>query len=429
MDYALIAIAALLPAYLIRFSFFGLPTTLLEMMILSATAAWTTRIIQSRGRESVFLQIFFTNKKKPISIRILRSVIGAFMAAGLISIVIAPNILAAAGLYRAYVIEPLLVFVLCVDTLKTRTHFFGVLSAMILSAWAVSLGALIQYATGWGIPGPWIAERRTTSIYPYPNAVGLFVAPLVPLMVTLCLHIRLTYRKRLARNFFVGLLFLGVAVSAGALVVSKTEGAILALLGVAIVAGLFWVPRARYRTLWLVSVGIAVIVVSPPLSQFVSSKLLFKDDSGRVRRIMWRESTAMLADRWVLGAGLAGYQRALVPYHNPKKGIEIYMYPHTIVMNFLTELGLLGLLSFAAIVGVAGSMLVSLLRYAQTRSSHVRTVIRLYAYGLISFFGVVLIHGLVDVPYFKNDLAVQFWMVVALSLVAYIYRETLTQEI
>lgn len=34
--------------------------------------------------------------------------------------------------------------------------------------------------------------------------------------------------------------------------------------------------------------------------------------------------------------------------------------------------------------------------------------------GLISAMIVIIVHGLVDVPYFKNDLAVMFWLFLAM---------------
>lgn len=34
--------------------------------------------------------------------------------------------------------------------------------------------------------------------------------------------------------------------------------------------------------------------------------------------------------------------------------------------------------------------------------------------GLLSAMVVIVVHGLVDVPYFKNDLAVMFWALVAM---------------
>lgn len=416
MDYALIGVATLLPAYLIRFSFFGIPSTLLEVMILSVFAVWVIKTIRTKGRESTFYHTLLKNQSKQRVIIFFMGAIGLFLVSGLLSIFVAPSFLPAAGLYRAYLLEPILLFIVCVDTMKTRTHIFRVLSAMILSAFIVSMGAIVQFVTGWGIPAPWLLERRTTSLYPFPNAVGLFVAPLIPLMLTLLAMLRV-YVSGAMRVAITGLFSATVAVSIAAIAVSKTEGAIVALVSVAFLVGLYWNKTSRYRTLWFASICIAMVVVSPPLSQFVSAKLFFKDDSGRVRRIMWKESAAMLSDRWLFGAGLAGYKEALTPYHNSKKGIEIYMYPHTIGMNFLTELGSLGLISFAAIIVILMSLLIRCVKYD-----------RIFSVGLFASLAVLLIHGLVDVPYFKNDLSAQFWILAALIVTVSIHKEQLVHQ-
>jgi len=34
--------------------------------------------------------------------------------------------------------------------------------------------------------------------------------------------------------------------------------------------------------------------------------------------------------------------------------------------------------------------------------------------GLLCSMVVIVVHGLVDVPYFKNDLAVMFWLMIAM---------------
>jgi hypothetical protein len=41
---------------------------------------------------------------------------------------------------------------------------------------------------------------------------------------------------------------------------------------------------------------------------------------------------------------------------------------------------------------------------------------RALSIGLVGLVAAVLAHGLVDVPYFKNDLAVEFWALLGLQL-------------
>jgi hypothetical protein len=43
--------------------------------------------------------------------------------------------------------------------------------------------------------------------------------------------------------------------------------------------------------------------------------------------------------------------------------------------------------------------------------------------ALITALIAIIIHGLVDVPYFKNDLAVQFWALMAAMSVLYLHSE------
>jgi hypothetical protein len=55
-----------------------------------------------------------------------------------------------------------------------------------LSTVAVSVFAIYQYITGQYIPNDFWASsvnRRATSFFPFPNAVGLYLAPIIMLLV------------------------------------------------------------------------------------------------------------------------------------------------------------------------------------------------------------------------------------------------------
>ncbi|MDO8260559.1 MAG: hypothetical protein Q7T50_03640, partial [Candidatus Magasanikbacteria bacterium] len=86
--------------------------------------------------------------------------------------------------------------------------------------------------------------------------------------------------------------------------------------------------------------------------------------------------------------------------------VEIYMYPHNIFLNFWTELGLAGMVLFAWIIG---RFLYIAFRLAQIDSKN-----KGIALGLLGAMVAIFVHGLVDVPYFKNDLAVVFWVLLAI---------------
>ena len=106
----------------------------------------------------------------------------------------------------------------------------------------------------------------------------------------------------------------------------------------------------------------------------------------------------------MLGAGPDSYPQAIAPYHTHDY-LEIFQYPHNIVLNIWVETGLLGLAGF-------GLIAYEVLRVA-LRHRRQHFVIPIFA-GLLT----MTIHGLVDVPYFKNDLSMLTWTLIAMLLIA-----------
>ena len=85
-------------------------------------------------------------------------------------------------------------------------------------------------------------------------------------------------------------------------------------------------------------------------------------------------------------------------------------------MNIWVELGLLGLVAF-------GLLAWRIIRMAMREGGH-----KAGPYGLhdvIPFvFFEMTIHGLVDVPYFKNDLALLTWILLAVFIADYAHTKS-----
>ncbi|MBI5222203.1 MAG: O-antigen ligase family protein, partial [Candidatus Magasanikbacteria bacterium] len=139
---------------------------------------------------------------------------------------------------------------------------------------------------------------------------------------------------------------------------------------------------------------LSVIFFTTPLKQPFANEVLFQGVSGQLRLNMWGETVEMLKTHPILGAGLANYQAAVKPWHI-LKWAEIYLYPHNLFLTFWSETGLFGLIAWLWLI---------ILFFKKTIFN--RTTL---AKVLVASMLVILIHGLVDVPYFKNDLAVIFW--------------------
>jgi len=408
LSWAITILMAFLPSYLIRFKIFSLPTTLLECMLLIIILIWFIQEGWLRIRKRLKKEIPY--QPYPLTPQIILLISAATLAMWL-----SPNSRPALGLWRAYFLEPILFFLIFINVIDKREKLERIFMALGISALAISLLAFWQKFMPWGInffghylwPIPnqfWQeeAQRRVTSFFEYPNAIGLFLGPIVILFFGWLVA---TFKK-LKLNLFqlAVILFSGIAIFW-----AQSEAALLSLGLAMILFGLFFSKRSRILTS-LILVLILIAVVLTPAKNYLFEKLTLQDFSGQVRLQIWQETLAMLKDNPFLGAGLSGYQTKIIPYHESGKiiggkfqPIEIYLYPHNIILNFWSELGFLGLLAFFWLFYEYFKKSIKLWR--ESKNYYYRTL----ALTLILVLLTIIIHGLVDVPYFKNDLAVMFW--------------------
>lgn len=401
MKWLLFIITAALPSYLIRFQIGKLPSTILEVLILFTFVVWLVGKL-STGE----LRAYFKNFP-----RLWFLIICLWLAATTISVLVSPNTHAALGIWKAYFVEPILFLFVFVDVIKTRRDLNLIFTGLGVSAIYIGVFAILQRFFGFPIPAPWQSELRVTSIFEYPNAVGLFLGPLIPLFVGLAIDQKysLSPSKGLKIFFLLTTLFAIISI-----VLAKSEGAILGVVAGLFILGFLWSKRTRLTTPTLF-ILILIILISVPITRtYLIEKATLRDWSGLVRRITWDETWNMLRDRPILGAGLAGYQTAMIPYHK-NTAIEIFLYPHNVFLNFWSELGLFGLLVFLAIIFFLffgrSETSTKLLVEAKLRP---KNKAKIY---LLAAATTLFVHGLVDVPYFKNDLSILFWLIIAAAIV------------
>lgn len=361
----LFLLAAALPSYLLRFEIANVPMTLLEVFILTFVAVWAMKT------KPTLRSLVPNGWTVPIALLLLAATVG---------VVVSSDRLGALGVWKAYFVEPILLFLAVSRMEKPHEPIFRGLAAGGLF---VATVAILQRVTGLGIPVPWDVEGRVTSVFPYPNAVGLLLGPVIVIAVA-------SWKR--SRLFQAAAVLCSVAI-----VLSQSEAAVVAVLATLFVAAI--VTKRTRKAALAVAVVATVLIAASPFRQTVIDKLSFRDYSGNVRRSQWEETINMLADRPVFGAGLNGYQTALAPYHTHPE-YEIFQYPHQIVLNVWTELGLLGLVAFVLLA--------------------VHAVRRTPAFRLSDPSALALlvlvetdIHGLADVPYFKNDLSAMTWLLIA----------------
>ncbi|MFZ2804664.1 MAG: O-antigen ligase family protein [Patescibacteria group bacterium] len=385
---AVLWLPALTPLYLLRTHLGPFPTTLLELLVAMTVMGVTVK----QGW-----------KPWKTGIETLRSwwiPTGLWILASLIAVFVAPNHVAALGLWRAYILEPILFFILLAGTLHDTKDRKAVVHALLASLGVVTLWAIVQYATGHFIPHPWNTDfltRRATGPFPYPNALSLFAAPLAALFFGLAVFKQKDWiTPKLAWiGFTIGLLDI---------VSAKSVGGFIGLM-----SGVFITLIILKKTRWW-AVGVAAIIALavfavPTTRTKIISTLSFHEWSGHVRTIIWSETWNMLKDtstkfgigRPIFGAGFGAYPDVIKAYHKATY-IEIFQYPHDILLNLWSETGLLGIVAFAWLCVVW---------WKESKGRR----------WLFLPLLAILVHGLVDVPYFKNDLALLFWVLAAFTIV------------
>ncbi len=387
IKHAIILLLALTPTYLVRFSIGPVPMTLLECFVLVVIG---TFVIQNPLRLPRPWSSYGQSPHKWGRER--RGLVLFGVVICVLSVMIAPDTLSALGILKAYIVEPILLGMILANTFD-RDDYRRALNALIASGAVIGLLAILQVIFHIGIPDAWAIENRATSIFPYPNAVGLLLAPLVSAGVVMVSETWSRYRTSPSPS----LVRRGIAVTGalvlmlGGIVAAETEAALVAIPAALFVVALMSTVSKKMKVM-VAGVSILGAIVIGIAVPSIVNKISLYDSSGLVRRTQWSETFRMLADRPFLGTGLNGYPAALAPYHDATF-YEIFQYPHNIFLNVWSELGIFGL----------SCLLALMVALAEKTWRH-----RDDPFSLACFVALLTmsIHGLVDVPFFKNDLAI-----------------------
>jgi putative inorganic carbon (hco3(-)) transporter len=383
----------LAPTYAIRFSFLELPLNVLMLWVIVVWLAVLVRLVIKReGRE---LWSAVDSLSRP-----LLGVIALFFIAGLISLFVGGLTQEKVGQFLVLFIQPLSLFFIIRYSLRIdrqRTIQYVKTAAYIFLA-VSGVYAIIQYLTLIGVPVAWWGNanepKRALAFFLHPNFYSLFVTPLLAFLVPDLFE----KRPRYSRILFAGLWGLGAV----GLLLSLSRGG---WLGLFVATTAFVVMKANRK---LIVSALAILVVAAGVVAAVPNfryrvLLPFHGEKSSVARFsLWNTGWKMVMDSPIAGKGLLGFSNNWDGY-NTDANLEHYPAPHNIILNFWVDTGLLGLISFLflSLYGVWVGI--------KNRSNPLK-------FGLVLFLVAIIIHGLIDIPYFKNDLALLFWMVYALAI-------------
>lgn len=371
-----------LPAYLIRFRLGPLPSTLLELNFAILALVW---LIKYSRADWLNLRSFFSQNK------FFTAALAVFFIASIAGVFVSDMWYYSFGQWRAYFLEPIIFFLI----LLGRNEYLkkeSVILALVAGTIPVSLIAIGQkFFPALYPPSLWNDELfgRATSFFTTPNAIGLLIVP------------ALLAGASLIKGRWKNIYFFALGTGLIALGLSRSLGALAGLCAGALVIIYFLYSKK----IILIIIAAMLLFALSPLSQFTTKNTFV---SMRNRITLWRHTANFLSaspKNFILGAGIRQYFRKVEkPHYNPKE-LERLIYPHNIFLNFWTEIGLLGPLSFGALL-----YCLALSAYRLLLNDRVCAAALLAA--LLSF----AVHGIIDVPYFKNDLAMMFWILAAVVM-------------
>lgn len=399
--YLLLAPVVLIPTYIFRFQLLGIPTNVFEISVLIAGLAlfvdWLVKYFTNRavkcnfGYPLVYAVLFF-------------AVIGVYFSAD-------KNV--ALGILKGWFLLPAILYLLIInyfpkDRLKSISLAVFV-SLMIISAWAAlqKLGIISTLFYQVGDVGfiDYLSRFRAFGPFESPNYLAMFIVPATFISLPIFGYFKSATDKTLIASLYILPLY--------ALYASHSLGGLLAF-GFASIAFISFNTAKSHRLKilnsgWKMAGMVTLLVLVAAAFAYIFSSIGSETYSRSMRVDIYRYSWQLIRENPVFGIGLGQFQSMVEAISIDNLGFQLYglsyaLHPHNLFLNLWLSLGILGLISFIFLV-------VSFFQRLGRSRGNV-----LLSAGLFAAMTAILVHGLIDTTYFKNDLSTIFWLILALSL-------------
>lgn len=387
-EYGVYLAAVSLPLYLFKFKILGIPSTFLEAVIYGLFLVWLSRGGLEKARKS------FSEIKEN---RIFAAGLILFFAGVLVSTILSGDLRTSAGILKGWFITPFLLFLIVKSEIKTENQIKNIFRALSFSGAAVALVSLVYFFSG-----RLTFDGRLAAFYLSPNYLAMYLAPILILAAGLVF----VSPNRREKIFFSA----AAVLIAAAVYLTYSYGAWVALFSAAAVFFLFGSEMSKWKFL-----SLAVVVLILFGFQIGGEKFqnLFSERSSFESRLMiWKAALAIGKDNPIFGVGPGMFQKYYLEY---QKYFPPYLewavpQPHNLFLALWLQTGIAGFSGFVLI-------LVSFFKEkipAFLRKKEGGQILKNPNFWPALAMFVILIHGLIDTPYFKNDLSVLFWIILAL---------------
>ncbi|MEA1909977.1 MAG: O-antigen ligase family protein [Patescibacteria group bacterium] len=381
---AMTVLVAAIPLYLLRLQILSIPTTWLELGVYAAVLVELVRLYRLKKVLS-----WFSSLKKytiPLSILFVGLVIG---------VLVSENQISSLGILKGWFIDPILLLLLLVNVFNgnAKEAIRYVFGGLFVSSVILSMIALYQVISGNFIT----IDNRASSVFVSANYLSLYLAPVFVLGSGLLL----TFYKKWQKIIVI----LGLLLIISAIYFTFSYASWLAI---AVGLGMLLLLIKKH---WYVIVGVGAAALLA-ISQMSSVKFLqMFDFSGRssshVRLEIWQTAGLMVKENWLTGIGLGQFQDRYVSFaerifHPPLEFLVLHS--HNTFIHFWVTAGLFGFVGYVWFIA----------KWLKDTYSNAKN--NLLGLSILSTMVTMLVHGLFDNAYWKNDLSALFWVVVALGM-------------
>ncbi|MEI7792444.1 MAG: O-antigen ligase family protein [Candidatus Berkelbacteria bacterium] len=384
---------ALIPFYVFRFDIVGIRTNLLEVVIALAFAF-------------VAIDTIFTERKFKF---------GSywpyvFLLLSVLATTFAYDNEKAVGILKGWFLVPAMYYLVVLNLFRSKEKIAKLLSflavpTLLLSVWAIlqhfGIVTKLFYQVGNADLDQYLtAPIRAFGPFDSPNSLAMFLAPAICLL--------LIPINSIEKQIWKILSFLSLAIPLFALYFTASRASFLAVLFAVFIFALIGYIKTKKAAFLTLSV-VFLLGVGLGLFFSVSTNNAGRAASNTVRAKIYHYSIELAGQNWLKGVGLGGYPAAIdkftvndVEFHTYNLSYAIH--PHNIFLAMWLNLGLFGLLCFIA-------LLVDFMRAATKRLKSDQWRVATFVLMAMS---TIIIHGLFDTTYFKNDLSVIFWLIFGL---------------
>lgn len=372
-----------LPAYLVKFSIFGVPTNALEILFFITLGYFFLKLSSGSFLEPG------SRKKILLSLSLIFSGL-------LLSTLINKNYTVGFGIIKSWFVLPLLFSFAAMAAIpeERRKNIFY---AYYSSAAAVSFLGLFYF-----FAGKVTFDGRLEVFFNSPNYLAMYLAPAI--IIGACLGEKI-YCEAKKLKIVYSLSFLSVLIS---FYLTHSYAAwaavIVSIFSVQIIKNKNKITKSR------VLAGGAVVLLIIIFLQWNSPKFqnmikLDERSSLASRVIVWKAAGKIISDNPLWGVGPGNFQNKYLEYqkHFPPYLEWAVPHPHNLYLAFWLYGGILSLAGFITLIFF----------WFREMVKKEKNSLWAISFAIMLYF---LVHGLVDTTYFKNDLAVVFWINFAIGL-------------